>query len=103
MTKTSSTPLTLPARLVSSPTGLSWIIGTPETILSRLEALEDGGQPLKLNSEEFGSVFVANELERLAGTIEVVDSIVPPGAREKGPSVGEYFFYAWANRQRVYP
>ncbi|MBW1966750.1 MAG: IS1634 family transposase, partial [Deltaproteobacteria bacterium] len=48
--------------------------------------------------EEFGSVFIANELEKMIDTIGIVDSIVKPDPREKGPSVGEYFFYAWANR-----
>ena len=54
--------------------------------------------PLRIQSEEFGSLFIANELEKMIDTIGIVDSIVKPDPREKGPSVGEYFFYAWVNR-----
>jgi len=73
-------------------------LGTPETLLERLEKAEADKVPLKIRAEEFGSVFVANELEKMIGTAEIIDSIVPGSNREKGPSVGEYFFYAWANR-----
>ena len=73
-------------------------LGTPDTILDRLKKAEAAGVPLRIQSEEFGSVFIANELEKMIDTIGIVDSIVKPDPREKGPSVGEYFFYAWANR-----
>ena len=73
-------------------------LGTPDTILARLKKAEAAGMPLRIQSEEFGSVFIANELEKMIDTIGIVDSIVKPDPREKGPSVGEYFFYAWANR-----
>ena len=53
---------------------------------------------LRFRSEEFGSVFIANKLEKLIDTAGIVDSIVPSNSREKGPSVDEYFFYVWANR-----
>jgi len=39
-----------------------------------------------------------HELEKTLDTIELIDGIVPRTPKEKGPSVGEYFFYAWANR-----
>ena len=73
-------------------------LGTPDSILKRLKKAESSGVPLKIQSEEFGSVFIVNELEKMINTIGIVDSIVKPNPREKGPSVGEYFFYAWANR-----
>ncbi len=73
-------------------------LGTPDTILARLEKAEASERPIRIQSEEFGSVFVVNELEKMINTIGIVDSIVKPSPREKGPSVGEYFFYAWANR-----
>ena len=73
-------------------------LGTPETLLAKLEKAEADRIPLKIRSEEFGSVFMANELETVIDTIGIVDSIVPGNKREKGPSVGEYFFYAWVNR-----
>jgi len=73
-------------------------LGTPETILARLKKAESDQVPLRIRTEEFGSVFIANELENMFDTIGIVDAIVPANSREKGPSVGEYFFYAWANR-----
>ena len=73
-------------------------LGTPETLLAKLEKAEADKMPLRIRSEEFGSIFMANELEKVINTIGIVDSIVPGNKRETGPSVGEYFFYAWVNR-----
>jgi len=73
-------------------------LGTPDTILDRLKKAEATGVPLRIQSKEFGSVFIANELEKMINTIGIVDSIVKPDPREGGPSVGEYFFFAWVNR-----
>lgn len=73
-------------------------LGTPDTILKRLKKAEADGIPLRIQSKEFGSVFIANELEKMIDTVGIIDSIVKPDPREKGPSVGEYFFYAWVNR-----
>ena len=73
-------------------------LGTPETILEKLQKAEADRVPLRIRTEEFGSVFVANELEKMLDTVGIVDAAVPANSREKGPSVGEYFFYAWANR-----
>ena len=73
-------------------------LGTPATLLAKLERAEAASTSLKIRSEEFGSVFIANEMEKLVDTVGLVDSVVPKSPREKGPSVGEYFFYAWANR-----
>ncbi|MBT8360101.1 MAG: hypothetical protein KJO32_04030, partial [Deltaproteobacteria bacterium] len=73
-------------------------LGTPETLLAKLEKAEADKMPLRIRSEEFGSIFMANELEKVIDTIGIVDSIVPGNKRETGPSVGEYFFYAWVNR-----
>ncbi|MDY6868757.1 MAG: IS1634 family transposase [Chloroflexota bacterium] len=73
-------------------------LGTPETLLAKLEKAEVDQTPLRIRSEEFGSVFLVNELEKMVDTIGITDSIVAGNSREKGPSVGEYFFYAWANR-----
>lgn len=73
-------------------------LGTAETILARLESAEKAGQPARLKTESFGAVFVANSLEEELDTIGIIDSVVPRARNEKGPTVGEYFFYAWANR-----
>ncbi|RLB01567.1 MAG: hypothetical protein DRG59_13930 [Deltaproteobacteria bacterium] len=73
-------------------------LGTPETILARLEEAKVLGRPAKLKIESFGAIFFAHVLEKELDTIEIVDSVIPRGVNETGPSVGEYFFYAWANR-----
>ena len=73
-------------------------LGTAETILARLERAEKAGQPARLRTESFGGVFVANCLEDELDTIGIIDRVVPRARNEKGPTVGEYFFYAWANR-----
>lgn len=73
-------------------------LGTPETILAKIEEAEQGRKPVKQHTEAFGSIFLAHALEQELDTISLIDSIVPKKRNEKGPSVGEYFFYAWANR-----
>jgi transposase len=73
-------------------------LGSAETIMEKLEAAARENRPVRFRPTEYGSVFTACELEKTIDTIGIVDSIVPASAREKGPSVGEYFFYAWANR-----
>jgi len=73
-------------------------LGTADTILAKLEAAERVGKPARLKTESFGAIFVADLLERELDTIGIIDGIVPRARNEKGPSVGEYFFYAWANR-----
>ena len=71
-------------------------LGTPETLLAKLEKAEIERTPLRIRAEEFGSIFIANELEKILNTIGITDEVIPKSNREKGPSVGEYFFYAWA-------
>jgi len=73
-------------------------LGTADTILAKLEAAERAGKPARLKTESFGAVFVADLLEREIDTIGIIDGIVHRAGNEKGPTVGEYFFYAWANR-----
>ena len=73
-------------------------LGTPETLMAKLEEVEQSKKAAKLRTEAFGSVFLTHLLEQELDTISLIDSIVPRRANEKGPSVGEYFFYAWANR-----
>lgn len=73
-------------------------LGTPETIMARLQEAEQNKKPVKYHTQAFGSLFLAHILEKELDTISLIDSIVPRKANEKGPTVGEYFFYAWANR-----
>ena len=73
-------------------------LGSPEAIARRFREAELARRPLRLQSRAFGAVFVLHELERTLDTIGMIDRVVRRGRREKGPSVGEYFFYAWVNR-----
>lgn len=79
---------------------LKWqkYLGTAETILKKIQQAEEGKSPLKYHTEAFGAVFLAHVLEEELDTISIIDSIVHRKPNEKGPSVGQYFFYAWANR-----
>ena len=79
---------------------LKWqkYLGTAETILAKIEDAERAGRPVRLKTESFGAIFVAHCLERELDTIGIIDSIIHRARNEKGPTVGEYFFYAWANR-----
>jgi hypothetical protein len=58
-------------------------LGTPETVLEKLRKAEADRVPLRIRTEEFGSVFVANELEKMLDTVGIVDVAVPANSREK--------------------
>lgn len=73
-------------------------LGTPETILARMEEAERLEKPIRLHTQMFGALFMADLVEQELDTIDIIDTIVKRAANEKGPSVGEYFFFAWANR-----
>lgn len=86
-------------RVDGKPKVISQIyLGSADTIVKRLSAAEKARKPLRLQSKSFGALFIAHELEKILDTIGIIDQHVPRAAREKGPTVGEYFFYAWANR-----
>ncbi|MGB7911256.1 MAG: hypothetical protein WCF59_03420 [Desulfobaccales bacterium] len=59
-----------------------------ETLLGR------GG----ISPKEFGSVFVINELDKDLDLAGIVNEILPPKKRTKGPSLGDMVFYAALNR-----
>jgi transposase len=73
-------------------------LGTAETILAKIEDADRSGRPVRLKTESFGAFFIAHCLERELDTIGIIDDIIHRTPNEKGPTVGEYFFYAWANR-----
>ena len=70
-------------------------IGAPDRVK---ELVNSGIEEVKLRVEEFGSVWLANEIERKVDLAEIIDSVIPRDGREKGPSIGEYFVYAVINR-----
>lgn len=73
-------------------------LGSAETIAKRFQQHHLSQRPIKTQTQAFGALLMAHELEKEFNTIGLVDAIVPRGKNEQGPSVGEYFFYAWANR-----
>jgi transposase len=73
-------------------------LGSIEAILARAQESKASECVSRLKVEEFGSLFLAHELEKEIDTIGLIDSIIPRNPRETGPTVGEFFFYAWANR-----
>jgi transposase len=86
-------------RVGGKPKVISQIyLGSVDTIAKRIQQAEQARRPLRLESRSFGALFVALQLEKTLDTIGLIDRIVPRTRKEKGPTVGEYFFYAWANR-----
>ena len=73
-------------------------LGSAEKIAKQFQQAEQARKPLRLQSRSFGALFIVHEIEKSLDTIGLIDRIVPRASREKGPSIGEYFFYAWANR-----
>ncbi len=86
------------ARINGKPRTVNQVyLGTVERILE----MATGQKKTDLNkiqSQEFGSLFMANLVDQRINFASIVNSIVPPGPREKGPSLGEYFLYAVFNR-----
>lgn len=68
--------------------------------IERLIELARGGAErcLKISAQEFGSLWLASLIEQEVGLTSVIDSVLPKGPKETGPSVGEYFLYAVWNR-----
>lgn len=73
-------------------------LGTIEKILASVTQAKEGGAPRQTDSKRFGALFLAHLLEQKLNTIGIMDSIVKRAPRESGPSIGQYFFFAWANR-----
>jgi transposase len=79
-------------RVYGKPTTVNQVyLGTAdkvETLLGR------GG----FSPKEFGSVFILNELDKDLDLAGIINEILPPKKRTKGPSLGELVFYAALNR-----
>jgi len=85
------------ARVDGKPKVISQIyIGSPEKVAGLLVGKE--ADILNLKVEEFGSLWLAHQIDRDIDLCSIVDSVVPRAERETGPSVGEYFFYCVLNR-----
>jgi transposase len=85
------------ARVDGKPKVISQIyIGSPEKVAGLLGGKE--ADILNLKVEEFGSLWLAHQIDQDIDLCGIVDSVVPRAERETGPSVGEYFLYCVLNR-----
>jgi transposase len=73
-------------------------IGGVERILELATGAAQGGEPVRLQAQEFGALWLAQHIESKVGLAGIIDALVPHAANEKGPSVGEYFLYCVFNR-----
>jgi transposase len=86
------------ARVNGKPKVISQVyLGSPE----RLVAMVKNDKPLKeytLQAQEFGSIWLALQLDKDVELVKIIDKHIPPQKKETGPSVGEYFLYCVCNR-----
>jgi transposase len=71
-------------------------LGSPERIRELVTA--ERGTCTKISVQEFGALWLANQVAGEIDLAGIVDSVIPRKRNEKGPSVGEYFLYSVLNR-----
>ena len=85
------------ARVNGKPKVISQIyIGSPERVAGLASGTEKG--PVKIKVEEFGALWLAQQMDQDIELADIIDDIVPRAARETGPTIGEYFLYCIWNR-----
>ena len=85
------------ARVDGKPKVVSQIyIGSPARVADLASGTENG--PVKIKVEEFGALWLAQQMDQDIELAGIVDNIVPRAARETGPTIGEYFLYCVWNR-----
>ncbi len=87
------------ARVDGKPTVVSQIyLGSPERMMELASGAGSEDKVTKLKSEEFGALWLAEQIDKKIDLVGLIDEVVPKGKGETGPSVGEYFLYAVFNR-----
>ena len=71
-------------------------IGSPAKVAALARGEESGD--VKLRVEEFGALWLAEQVDRGIGLSGIVAGVIGRADRETGPSVGEYFLYCVMNR-----
>jgi len=85
------------ARVDGKPKVVSQVyIGSPERVAGLASGKEK--DPVKIKVEEFGALWVAQQMDQDIDLAAIIDNIVPRAARETGPTTGEYFLYCIWNR-----
>jgi transposase len=79
-------------RVYGKPTTINQVyLGTADKVQA---AIGKGG----FSPKEFGSVFALNELDQAVDLAGMINEILPPKKRVRGPSLGELVYYATLNR-----
>jgi transposase len=79
-------------RVYGKPTTINQVyLGTADKVQT---VLGKGG----FSPKEFGSIFALNEVDRSMDLAGIINDILPPKKRVRGPSLGELVFYASLNR-----
>jgi transposase len=85
------------ARVDGKPKVISQIyLGSPERVAGLASGTEKG--PVKIKVEEFGALWLAQQMDQDIELAAIIDHIVPRASRETGPTIGEYFLYCVWNR-----
>lgn len=85
------------SRVSGKPKVVSQIyIGSPEKVAGLVSGSANAA--FKLKVEEFGALWLAEQISRDVDLVGIVDREAPRDVRETGPSVGEYFLYCVWNR-----
>ena len=85
------------ARVGGKPKVVSQVyLGPAERILDLVKGT--GGRVTKVTAQEFGALWLAHLVDRDIDLVSLIDSVIPKGEQESGPSVGEYFLFAVFNR-----
>jgi transposase len=85
------------ARVDGKPKVVSQIyLGSPERVAGLAFGTEK--DTVKIKVEEFGALWLAQQMDQDIELATIIDEIVPRAARETGPTVGEYFLYCVWNR-----
>lgn len=85
------------ARIEGKPKVVSQIyIGSPERVAGLASGIEK--DPVNIKVEEFGALWLAQQMDQDIGLASIIEDIVPRAARETGPTIGEYFLYCIWNR-----
>lgn len=73
-------------------------LGSTEKILQMATEAKASAMPSKIQSQEFGALWLAHLVESDIDVAGIIDNFVPQKPNKDEPSVGEYFLYAIYNR-----